>query len=175
MSSYFTASSAICLKTVGWCSANVARIFRSSSMCFILRAFMSLLYVMPFMRDAAFIFTLHNARRTRFFLRLSLKRCTPACKRPSRAARSFDFLPQRNPFVCFKTFRRRFTEIVPRLTRVIILRHIAACKFFTKICKSDCTLFIQLRGPGFFCLKMILTRFAPQNFSGTRNLQTLCH
>jgi len=80
---------------------------------------MSLLYVMPFMRAPAFIFMLHRVRRTRFFFRLSLKRCTPACSNASRAARSFDFLPQRNPFVCFKTFRRRFTEMVPRLTRVI--------------------------------------------------------
>ncbi len=116
---YLVASSIICLKIAGWCSASVARILRSSSMCFVLRAFISLLYVMPFMRDPAFIFMLHNVRRTRFFLRLSLKRCTPACNNASRAWRSFDFLPHRNPFVCFKTFRRRFTEMVPRLTRVI--------------------------------------------------------
>ena len=80
---------------------------------------MSLLYVMPFIRAPAFIFMLHKVRRTRFFLRLSLKRCTPACNNASRAWRSFDLRPHRNPFVCFKTFRRRFTEVVPRLTRVI--------------------------------------------------------
>ena len=86
---------------------------------------------MPFSREAAFILTCHNRRKSRFFFFRSANWNDQAWRVASLAARNLDLRLHKKPFVCFNNLFLRLLAIVPRFTR-------GMTHFLNETSNSDC-------------------------------------